>query len=98
MQYLSGLDDITLVLKSVAKLRILLVLLDLGEATPTQISKALGLSYPTVSRHLSELLEAGLVNEKRFGRIRVVSINRGLETSNRLARLLECIARQLGAW
>lgn len=78
-------------LKSTIKLRILLVLLDLGEATPTQISKALGLSYSTVSKHLSELLEAGLVNEKRFGRVRVVTINKIPEASNGLARLLECL-------
>ncbi len=63
------------VFASKGRLKVLLVLLRLGEANITKIVKETGLNHKLVEEHLSRLVELGLVHEKRYGRLRVFSIN-----------------------
>ena len=83
-------------LKSLVKLRILIMLLSLGEATPTQIRRTLGLSYSTVTRHIDELKSLGIVSERRFGRVRVFTVNVDrYQFDNIFFRLLDCLKSSL---
>lgn len=58
-----------------SRLRIL-QLLSSGEMTAGEIVKAVGLSQPTVSRHLALLRDAGVVEDRRRGQQVIYSLNR----------------------
>lgn len=60
-----------------SRLRILL-LLSSKELAVNEIAAAVGLSQPTVSRHLGILREAGVVTDRREGQQVHYSINRGV--------------------
>ena len=49
------------------RLRILAFLLSNGEASPTEVAEAIGLSRTNVSQHISRLLLAGMVGRRRDG-------------------------------
>jgi DNA-binding transcriptional ArsR family regulator len=51
-----------------ARLRILLLIRDKGEAIGTDLAAASGLSRPTVSYHLRQLWHAGVVEARRAGK------------------------------
>lgn len=53
---------------------ILEVLNKYGELNITRISRLTGLHYRVVSRKLLELVEAGFVEERRFGRLRLFRV------------------------
>ena len=59
------------VLSSKGRIRIIEVLAEVGELNISEIARRSGLNYKTTSRHLQALKEAGLVQEKNFGRIRI---------------------------
>lgn len=50
------------------RLRVLEYLTDCGEASVQQLSDALGVTRPTVSKHLALLWEVGLIERRRTGR------------------------------
>jgi DNA-binding transcriptional ArsR family regulator len=60
-----------------SRLRILSLLAG-GELPVNEISDSLGLSQPTVSRHLGILREAGVVHDRRDGQQVFYSINEGV--------------------
>ena len=45
-----------------------------GEATVTELSSICGVTMPSISRHLSELSDAGLIERRVDGRIRWVRL------------------------
>jgi DNA-binding transcriptional ArsR family regulator len=49
------------------RLRVLSYLLEAGEASPTEVARAIGLGRTNVSQHLSRLLSAGMVGRRREG-------------------------------
>jgi len=53
------------------KTRILMLLSEMGELNITEIAKSVGLNHSSITNHLKQLAETGLVEEKRFGRIRI---------------------------
>lgn len=53
---------------------ILDVLSRYGEINATKIARLTGLHYRTVSKKLVELVEMGIVEERRFGRLRLFRI------------------------
>ncbi|HWR82291.1 MAG TPA: metalloregulator ArsR/SmtB family transcription factor [Candidatus Deferrimicrobium sp.] len=63
-----------------SRLRILMVLSG-GEMTVTGITKAVGLSQPTVSRHLSVLREADIVSDRRQGQQVFYRLNKDVVAS-----------------
>ena len=59
-----------------------------GELTAGEIAERFGCTWPTTTRHLKVLLDAGLVQVARRGRERVYSLNR--------ARLKDVVGDWLG--
>ncbi len=60
---------------SYGRSKIIGILLEYGELNITEIIKKSGLSHTTVSSHLSFLVKAGIVKEKRFNRIRIFRLD-----------------------
>lgn len=51
------------------RLRVLAYLLEAGEASPTEVARAVGLGRTNVSHHLGRLLSAGMVGRRRDGQV-----------------------------
>ena len=67
--------DVEDVFCSKVRLRILKVLVQLGELNVSEITRRLGINYQTTTNHL-ELLEAeNILQHKKFGRIRLYKLN-----------------------
>ena len=62
------------VLSSKGRTRILKVLAEVDELNITEIVRRAGLNYAAASRHLEALVAMGLVKEKTFGKIRILSL------------------------
>ncbi|MCG2882252.1 MAG: winged helix-turn-helix domain-containing protein [Acidilobus sp.] len=67
--------DLERLLSSKGRLRVLKVLLSEGQANITRIVKETGLNHSLVERHLSDLVSMGIVQEKRYGRMRVFMVD-----------------------
>jgi len=63
-----GLDRI---LSSAGRIRILQYLSRSGEDNLTDIARKTSQSYTATARHLDQLVEAGVVQEKNYGRVRI---------------------------
>ena len=63
------------VFSSNGRVKILKILVDLGELNISDIARRAGLNYTTTNQHLSVLEEAGIVRHKNFGRIRIFRFN-----------------------
>ena len=63
--------ELSEVLSSKGRIRILELLSEAMELNVTEIAKRVGLNYSTTNNHLKELEGAGLLAQKRFGRIRI---------------------------
>ena len=68
-------DFLEEVFSSRGRVRILRVLLKLGEANITKIVKETGLHHYIVEYHLNKLINLGIIVEKRYGRSRVFAMN-----------------------
>jgi len=82
------------VLGSPGRIRILRVLLHHNEVNITKLVKETGMHYRLVVKHLKILEQHGIVIEKRYGRARIIALNRDnpltqliLEVFNRLDTL-----------
>ena len=73
------------VLGSKGKVRILKVLSRKGAMNVTRIAKEVGLNYRATIKHLSELVEAGVIKEVKLGRLRIFMI----DESNPLGRRIK---------
>lgn len=73
------------VLSSTGRIRVLTLLSQVEELHLTEIAKRTEQSYMATQRHLQALEDAGIVEERRYGRIRIFKINR----SNSKARILQ---------
>jgi len=63
------------VLSSRGRIRLLKILCEKGELNISELAKRAELNHTTAVSHLKSLEKAGLVEEKRFGRIRIFRIN-----------------------
>lgn len=59
------------ILGSKGRIRVLQVLTESGELNISEVSRRTGLNYTSVERHLMKLKELGLLEEKRYGKIRI---------------------------
>jgi len=64
----ANLEDI---LSSKGRVRILKILVGVGELNISEIARRAALNYTTTNQHLNALVEAGLIQEKDFGKIRI---------------------------
>lgn len=80
-----GLDR---VLSSAGRIRILQHLAHIGEANLTEIARRTSQSYTATARHLDQLVEAGIVQEKNYGRVRIFKLRIETERVKRLHELI----------
>ena len=65
---LATIEDI---FSSKGRVRILKILSEAGELNISEIARRVELNYTTTNQHLNVLKVAGLIQEKKFGRIRI---------------------------
>ncbi|MEZ0247816.1 MAG: winged helix-turn-helix domain-containing protein [Thermoproteus sp.] len=68
--------DIDFVLGAKARIKIIRELYRVSEINTTDLARRLGLNYSQLEGHLKILKEAGIVEEHRIGRIRLVSLRK----------------------
>ena len=83
------LPDLHKIFGSVGKVKILLLLAKTRELNITAISKNTGLNHSSVKQHIFSLQKLQIVQEKRFGRIRIVTINSYSEAGRKLLEFLK---------
>jgi DNA-binding transcriptional ArsR family regulator len=76
------------ILSSRGMMKILKILSEYEEMNITQISKKTMLDYRTTFFHLKKLVKAGIIEEKKYDKIRIFKINK----KNRIAlKIIELI-------
>jgi DNA-binding transcriptional ArsR family regulator len=73
------------ILSSSGRIRILTLLSEVDQLHLTEIAKRTDQSYSAAERHLGDLLQARIVEERDYGRVRVFKLN----LSNDRAKLLQ---------
>jgi DNA-binding transcriptional ArsR family regulator len=61
--------------------KIIEVLTLYGELNITRIARETGLSFGTVSKYLKELVQQGIVEERRYGRLRLFKLKKKLRNN-----------------
>ncbi len=84
-------DQTTLdeILSSRGRIRILMLLSNVMELNISEIARRVGLNYATANRHLIELENAGLVQQKKFGRIRIYKFSDTNSKAQAIKRLIK---------
>ena len=77
------------VLSSRGRVRILRILVENGELNISEIARRAGLNYATTKGHLNVLEEAGIIQQRRFGRIRLYKLNEENPKAAMLKKLIE---------
>ncbi len=67
-------DELLSIFSSRGRVKILRYLLKVGEANITNIAKATKLHHHTVEKHLRKLVELGIIEEQRIGRLRIFRV------------------------
>ncbi|MFP3144562.1 MAG: ArsR family transcriptional regulator [Caldisphaera sp.] len=67
--------DIEKVLASKGKVRILKVLMKEGQVNISRLVKLTGLHHDVIVKNMEDLKEMGIVEEKRYGRLRIYMID-----------------------
>lgn len=86
-QKLAALDAVVAALAHPARRQILMTIHFRGTATAGELASRFAHAWPTTTRHLRVLEEAGLVGHERRGRTRVYSVD-----TSRLALLTEWLS------
>ena len=63
------------VFSSRGRVKILKILVEIGELNISEIARRAGLNYTTTNQHLQFLEDSGLIRHKKFGRIRIFRFN-----------------------
>jgi len=63
------------VFSSKGRVKILKILVEIGELNISEIARRARLNYATTNQHLRVLEESGIVHHKNFGRIRIFRFN-----------------------
>ena len=63
------------VFSSKGRVKILRILVDIGELNISEIARRAGLNYATTNHHLLVLEGSGIIHHKNFGRIRIFRFN-----------------------
>jgi len=71
------------------RMKILKILSEVGELNISGIARRLGVNYGTTNKHLKVLENEGIVQHKRFGRIRIYRLNQHSPKTKAIQNLLE---------
>jgi len=58
------------------KLKILMYLIEVGATNISDISRRFSMNYRQLNKAIQDLVNAGLIIEKRYGRARILEINK----------------------
>jgi DNA-binding transcriptional ArsR family regulator len=84
------------VFSSKGRVKILRLLVEIGELNISEIARRAGLNYATTNEHLGILESAGLVLHKSFGRIRIYRLNESSPYAMAVKTLMEGWEQQTG--
>jgi len=76
------------------RMKILKILSEVGELNISGIARRLGVNYETTNKHLKVLENEGIVQHKRFGRIRIYRLNKHSPKTKAIQNLLEVWEKQ----
>ena len=76
------------------RMKILKILSEVGELNISGIARRLGVNYGTTNKHLKVLENEGIVQHKRFGRIRIYRLNQHSPKTKAIQNLLEVWEQQ----
>ena len=79
---------------SKVRMKILKILSEVGELNISGIARRLGVNYGTTNKHLKVLENEGIVQHKRFGRIRIYRLNQHSPKTKAIQNLLEVWEQQ----
>lgn len=77
------------VLSSRLRMKILKVLMQVGELNVSDIARRLRANYKTTDKHLRVLEDEGIVKHKVFGRIRLYRLNKSSPKTKAVQNLIE---------
>jgi len=79
---------------SKVRMKILKILSEVGELNISGIARRLGVNYGTTNKHLKVLENEGIVQHKRFGRIRIYRLNEHSPKTKAIQNLLDVWEQQ----
>ena len=77
------------VFSSRGRVKILRILVDIGELNISEIARRAKLNYTTTNQHLQVLETSGIVGHKNFGRIRIFKFNDENPRAQRIRELID---------
>ena len=86
MKNAMSLED---VFSSKLRIKILKILMQVGELNVSEIARRLGVNYNTTSKHLKVLEDEGILQHIVFGRIRLYRLNEHSPKARALQNLME---------
>ena len=81
--------DVEDVFSSKLRIKILKILMQVGELNVSGIARRLGVNYNTTSKHLKVLEDEGILQHKVFGRIRLYRLNEHSPKAKGVQNLME---------
>ena len=70
------------------------ILVEIGELNISEIARRAGLNYATTNQHLEALENYGLIQHKKFGRIRIFRFNEANSRANLIKKMMEAWANK----
>ena len=77
------------VFSSKGRVKILRILVEIGELNISEIARRAKLNYTTTNQHLQVLETSGIVRHKNFGRIRIFRFNNENPRAKSIKELIE---------
>ena len=81
--------DVEDVFSSKLRMKILKILMQVGELNVSEIARRLGVNYNTTSKHLKVLEDEGILQHKVFGRMRLYRLNEHSPKAKGVQNLME---------
>jgi len=81
--------DVEDVFSSRLRIKILKILVQVGELNVSEIARRFSVNYNTTKEHLKVLEDEGLLQHKVFGRIRLYRLNEHSPKTNAIRNLIE---------
>jgi len=70
------------------------ILVEIGELNISEIARRAGLNYATTNQHLEALQNYGLIQHKKFGRIRIFRFNEANSQAILIKEMMEAWANK----
>ncbi|OYT25962.1 MAG: ArsR family transcriptional regulator [Thermoprotei archaeon ex4572_64] len=84
-----SVDLVDIIFSSKTRLKILKTLMKIREINITKLTRMVNVNHVVVNYHIDVLKNLGFIEEKRFGRIRIIKLNESNPKIKSLERLFE---------